>query len=189
MPFRLEIGNLKIADLLYVKTRPGNFKLSNFKLQMTVRPATSADVAAMRAIEERATTAAHWSETEYQRLFSAEPPRLAFVVGDDTVQGFLIARQIGPEWELENIAVVADAQRRGLGSALVRHFLDMVKQRAGESVFLEVRESNTAARALYREHGFVQTGRRRGYYQHPDEDAVLYRKALGTSNADLQAPV
>jgi ribosomal-protein-alanine N-acetyltransferase len=156
---------------------------------MLIRPATPADLDAMRAIEARAATAAHWSEVEYQRLFSGDPPRLAFVVGDDKVQGFLIATQIGPEWELENIAVAADAQRRGLGSALVRHFLDMVKQRAGESVFLEVRESNTAARALYRQHGFVETGRRRSYYQYPDEDAVLYRKAFGTSNADHHAPV
>ena len=156
---------------------------------MTVRSATPADITAMRAMEAQATTAAHWSEAEYQRLFSGDPPRLAFLVGEDTVQGFLIARQIGPEWELENIAVAADAQRRGLGSALVRHFLDMAKQAGGESVFLEVRQSNTAARALYHQHGFVETGRRRGYYQHPDEDAVLYRKTLGTSNADHLAPV
>ena len=147
---------------------------------MNIRPATTADVAAMRRIEAQAPTAAHWSESEYERIFAGNPPRLALVIHDDTVQGFLIANQIGPEWELENIAVASGARRRGLASALLGHFLDMVKQRGSESVFLEVRASNAAARALYAKYGFAATGLRRNYYQYPDEDAVLYRKVVGS---------
>ena len=146
---------------------------------MKIRPATSADVPAMRRIEAQAPTAAHWDESEYDRILAGDPPRLALVIHDDTVQGFLIANQVGPEWELENIAVAAGAQRRGFASALLEHFLDVVKQQGGESVFLEVRASNVAARALYAKYGFAVTGRRRRYYQYPDEDAVLYRKAGG----------
>lgn len=155
---------------------------------MLVRSATTADVPGMRAIEAHATTAAHWTESEYQRLFSCDPTRLALVVGEGTVQGFLIARQIGLDWELENLAVAAGVQRRGLASALVRFFLDVVEQQGGESVFLEVRESNAAARALYRKHGFVETGRRPGYYHHPEENAVLYRKAVRTASAGRPSP-
>lgn len=146
---------------------------------MHIRPATTADVPAMRRIEAQAPTAAHWSEDEYDRIFAGDPPRLAIVIGD-TVQGFLIANQIGPEWELENIAVAAGARRRGLASALLGHFLDVVKQQGGDSVFLEVRASNAAARAFYAKYGFAETGRRRHYYQHPDEDAVLYRRVIGS---------
>ncbi len=145
-----------------------------------IRPATSADVPAMRRIEAQAPTAAHWKESEYDRIFAGDPRRLALVIQDDTVQGFLIANQIGPEWELENIAVAPGAQRRGLGSALLEHFLEVVKQQGGESVFLEVRASNAAARALYAKYGFAATGLRRNYYQYPDEDAVLYRKVVGS---------
>ena len=134
----------------------------------------------MRRIEAQAPTAAHWSEDEYDRIFAGDPPRLALVIQDDTVQGFLIANQIGPEWELENIAVAAGARRRGLASALLGHFLNGVKQQGGESVFLEVRASNAAARALYAKYGFAVTGLRRNYYQYPDEDAVLYRKVVGS---------
>lgn len=133
----------------------------------------------MRRIEAQAPTAAHWSEDEYDRIFAGDPPRLAIVIGD-TVQGFLIANQIGPEWELENIAVAAGARRRGLASALLGHFLAVVKQQGGDSVFLEVRASNAAARAFYAKYGFAETGRRRHYYQHPDEDAVLYRRVIGS---------
>lgn len=148
---------------------------------MNIRSATPADVSAMRRIEAQAPTAAHWNDDEYDRIFAGDPPRLALIIQDDTVQGFLIANQIGPDWELENIGVAAGAQRRGLASALLGHFLDVVKQQGGESVFLEVRASNAAARALYAKYGFAETGRRRHYYQHPDEDAVLYRKAGGGS--------
>jgi ribosomal-protein-alanine N-acetyltransferase len=144
-----------------------------------IRLATPADLPAMRRIEAQAATAAHWNENEYDRLFTGDSPRLALVIAEDAVQAFLIAKQIGPEWELENIVVAASAQRRGLASALLGHFLDVVRQRGGESVFLEVRDSNAPARALYAKHGFVETGRRRLYYRDPAEDAVLYRKGVG----------
>ena len=146
---------------------------------MDIRPATSADVPAMRRIEAQAATAAHWNESEYGRILAGDSPHLALVIHDDTVRGFLIAHQIGSEWELENMAVAATARRRGLASALLGHFLDLVKQHGGESVFLEVRASNAAARSLYAKYGFAVTGRRRRYYQYPDEDAVLYRKVVG----------
>ncbi len=147
---------------------------------MHIRLATPADLSAMRRIEAQAPTAAHWNDSEYERLFSGDPTRLALVIGEDAVQAFLIAQQVGPEWELENMVVAADAQRRGLASALLGHFLDWVRQRGGDRVFLEVRESNAPARALYVKHGFVETGRRRLYYQDPAEDAVLYQKGIGS---------
>jgi ribosomal-protein-alanine N-acetyltransferase len=140
-----------------------------------IRPATPADLPALRSIEAHAASAAHWSDQDYQRLFRPEPSRLALVIEDGSPQGFLIAKQIGPEWEIENIAVAEADQRRGLGSMLLAHFLDLIRQQQAESVFLEVRASNAPARALYKKHGFTETGRRRSYYQHPTEDAVLCR--------------
>jgi [ribosomal protein S18]-alanine N-acetyltransferase len=140
-----------------------------------IRPATPADLPVLRSIEAHSASAAHWTDHDYQRLFSPEPPRLALVSEDHALQGFLMARQIGPEWEIENIVVAETAQRRGLGSMLLAHFLDLIRQQTAKTVFLEVRASNAAARALYQKHGFIETGRRPGYYAHPAEDAVLYR--------------
>jgi ribosomal protein S18 acetylase RimI-like enzyme len=59
--------------------------------------------------------------------------------------------------------------------------LDRARETNSERVFLEVRESNQAARAFYARLGFEQSGRRKLYYANPPEDAVLYRLTLNPS--------
>jgi [ribosomal protein S18]-alanine N-acetyltransferase len=140
-----------------------------------VRPATPADLPALLALEGQSAGAAHWSEAEYRRLF-AEAARVVLVIGEDAVQGFIVGRDLGPEWEIENIVVASSVQRRGLGTRLVKKLLDLTRSRGAQAVFLEVRESNRAARALYSKSGFVETGRRRGYYKNPEEDALVCKK-------------
>jgi len=79
------------------------------------------------------------------------------------------------EWEIENIALAGPARRRGLGTRLLGEFLDLARAQGAEAVFLEVRESNRAARALYEKWSFMRSGRRQRYYKDPEEDAILYR--------------
>jgi [ribosomal protein S18]-alanine N-acetyltransferase len=144
---------------------------------LSIRPATAADLPAMMVLEKSAPTAAHWSIERYEDLFRAtEPNRVALVLSEENeVQGFVIARAVLDEWEIENVAVGGPARRRGLGSRLLGELLDMARARGAKAVFLEVRESNYAARALYKKWAFVESGRRRRYYQDPSEDAILYR--------------
>ncbi len=92
--------------------------------------------------------------------------------------GFLIAHQLHREWELENLVVAPDFRRKGLATKLFAALLTRARGTNSESVFLEVRESNQAARALYARLGFKESGRRKLYYTNPHEDAVLYRLAL-----------
>jgi ribosomal-protein-alanine N-acetyltransferase len=134
----------------------------------------------MMALEKHAVTAAHWSQLQYDAIFSQSiPRRLALVIEEEAgVQGFLIARAIDLEWEIENIAVAGPARRRGLGTRLLGEFLDTVRAQEAKGVFLEVRESNRAARTLYEKWGFVEGGRRPRYYSGPEEDAILYRVTL-----------
>ncbi len=94
---------------------------------------------------------------------------------DAVVCGFLVARAVGNEWEIENLAVAGTARRRGLGTRLLGEFLTRVRDEGAAAVFLEVRESNHAARRLYEKWAFVESGCRSQYYQHPPEDAILYR--------------
>jgi ribosomal-protein-alanine N-acetyltransferase len=87
----------------------------------------------------------------------------------------VIARVLGDEWEIENIAIAGTARRRGLGTRLLGELLDMARARGAAAIFLEVRESNQAARALYEKWAFLESGRRPIYYKNPPEDAILYR--------------
>lgn len=113
---------------------------------------------------------------------SADGPERLVLAAEDAstgkLKGFLVARRVDLEWDLENIVVAADARRRGVGRGLMEAFLGRAKQSNSAAVFLEVRESNLAARTLYERTGLRQAGRRKGYYTGPAEDAVLYRRNL-----------
>jgi ribosomal-protein-alanine N-acetyltransferase len=149
-----------------------------------VRSAEAGDLSRLVEIASHSVTAAQWNPAEYQRLFipytapSTEQtqPRTTLVVEqDESVVGFIIGRQVEDEWEIENIAVTGSARRCGLGSRLVGELLDLVRRHSGKAVFLEVRESNRAARSLYEKWAFIEVGRRKMYYQNPAEDALVLK--------------
>ena len=94
------------------------------------------------------------------------------------IMGFLIVRCLPEEWEIENIVVDQRGRRRGIGSSLVRQLLAEAQAGGLASIILEVRESNRPAIQLYENIGFRQEGRRRYYYQNPQEDALLFRFLL-----------
>jgi [ribosomal protein S18]-alanine N-acetyltransferase len=142
-----------------------------------IRLATPGDISSLLAMEKSALTAAHWSREQYQSACSQSGlPRILLVIEEDsTIQGFLVARAVGPEWELENLAIAAAVRRRGLGRRLLGHFLGLACRQQAAAISLEVRESNRAAQCLFEQSGFVACGRRTNYYRDPEEDAVLYR--------------
>ncbi|HXO38323.1 MAG TPA: ribosomal protein S18-alanine N-acetyltransferase [Candidatus Acidoferrum sp.] len=149
-----------------------------------VRPAEAADLPRLVEIASHSATAAQWNQTEYQKLFAPDTasstglnqPRTALVVEQNGgVAGFIVGRRVEDEWEIENIAVTGAARRCGLGSRLVGELLDLVRSHGGKAVFLEVRESNRAARSLYEKWAFIELGRRKTYYQNPAEDALVLK--------------
>lgn len=159
---------------------------------MRIRKAIADDIRSMMDLAAESATAAHWTEQRYRVLISpgASVHRLAIVAEGSSEQvsnsaapdqgllGFLVARLLPPECELENIAVAPSIRRRGIGSQLLEALRRAAKDTNCESVFLEVRESNQAARAFYESVGFKREGRRKSYYSKPSEDAILYRLAL-----------
>jgi ribosomal-protein-alanine N-acetyltransferase len=153
---------------------------------MLIRPATPADLAAIRALEQQAATAAHWSERDYDALFSSDAPKRIGLLAEDDDQlcGFCIARCSADEWEIENVVVAQARRRSGIATELVRRVIFAVRP-TGAAVLLEVRESNVAARQLYEKLGFVEAGRRAGYYREPPEDALLLR--LSPKKSDVSA--
>jgi [ribosomal protein S18]-alanine N-acetyltransferase len=149
---------------------------------MLIRNATPHDLPFIRALEQASETAAHWAEGGYDALFAPEAPRrIALVIAqdaDEQICGFAIARCSADEWEIENVVVAPEHQRRGLGSALVSEVLKSACHAGATSVLLEVRESNRPARQLYEKLNFREAGRRKNYYHQPDEDALILKNSV-----------
>jgi ribosomal-protein-alanine acetyltransferase len=149
---------------------------------MLIRAAVPDDIPQIMSLAQRSQTAAHWSEREYDALFAPEAPkRVALVAIEESrpsaVAGFLIAR-CGEEWEIENVVVDPALRRQGIGRELIEQVLRDAVHNGSTAILLEVRESNAAARALYAKAGFKEEGRRRAYYQNPEEDALVLRRPL-----------
>ncbi len=137
----------------------------------TIRSATLDDLPAILALEQQAASAAHWPLEEYEKLIKTGLVLVAERTG--RVCGFVCANTLAGEWEIENMVVEVRSLRQGIADRLMRALIEQAEKGVAR-VLLEVRESNQPARRLYEKHGFREVGRRRNYYNHPLEDAILY---------------
>lgn len=87
----------------------------------------------------------------------------------------MVALEAADEGEILNLAVSPAGRRHGLGRALVEQAVATLRERGVGQIYLEVRESNAPARALYAARGFKEVGRRKQYYRRPVEDAIVLR--------------
>lgn len=95
---------------------------------------------------------------------------------DGKVLGYVGSQTVLDETDMMNVAVSAQARRRGIAQALVEALVIRLKQRGSRCLTLEVRASNAPAICLYEKLGFRQVGRRPNYYSHPKEDGLILRK-------------
>lgn len=143
---------------------------------VTVRAATVDDVPRIHELETVAFSDP-WTPDSFRSMI-AQPLVIATVAEQGGgIVGYCIAWAIGDEAELVNLCVAPAVRGTGLGGRLLDDLLASLDTRGGATVYLEVRDSNEAAQALYRGRGFLASGRRKGYYRHPAEDAVIMRRA------------
>jgi ribosomal-protein-alanine N-acetyltransferase len=155
---------------------------------LLIRPADESDIPDIIRIE-KASFADPWSADSF--VSSLELERMRFLVaeerregggmgeaGDSTLLGYVIALVLSDEAEIADLAVATDARRRGIGGLLLDRITQDLAKQGVRWLYLEVRESNAAARALYESRSFAQVGRRTGYYRHPPEDALLLKRDL-----------
>lgn len=145
-------------------------------MNATFRFAEAADLDRVCRLMRSAVTVARWPDDEYRKRIAEGRVLLANI--DRHLVGALVFSGAPPEWEIENIAVDAAVRRQGIARALVRELEMRARERGVTKFNLEVRASNQAAIGLYEKLGFAQTARRRGYYQDPLEDALLFSLAL-----------
>ena len=88
--------------------------------------------------------------------------------------GYVCGWKLLDEFNITNIAVASDFQRKGFGEALVQFLMSKLLDEKCFKFFLEVRESNQAAKKLYEKLGFVVIGSRKNYYHSPEEDAMVF---------------
>jgi [ribosomal protein S18]-alanine N-acetyltransferase len=140
-----------------------------------IRKATSGDLDAMHLIESQGR--ARWTRRQFE-----DELRLAFsdvwVIDDaGAIIGFAVTWTVADEIQLNNIGIREDSRRRGLATMLLDQIVDAAF-RGGRvrKVFLEVSEKNEAARLFYQASGFVESGRRKRYYD--GIDAILMEREL-----------
>jgi ribosomal-protein-alanine N-acetyltransferase len=147
----------------------------------------AADVSAVEALQRRSFTNAWGAEairwelenTDVARLYVAHAP-------DGSLVGYCACWMIFDELHINSLAIEARWRRRGAARQLLRRVVEDAVQSGARSATLEVRTSNTAARALYERLGFRVEGVRRDYYQEPREDAlVLWNRRLFTPSGAL----
>lgn len=138
-------------------------------------PAAAALLAQLHA----AAFAAPWSEGEIAKLM-ANQTVFVLLSRNPAPQGFIMAWAAGGDSEILTLAVTPEARRKGVGASLVSAAGVAALMRGAATMHLEVAVSNEAARGLYAKLGYVEAGRRGGYYAGASgaEDALVLRRDL-----------
>src|ERR1039458_9376568 len=141
-------------------------------MPFAIRSADFNDLPAILGIEQQSPSAAHWTSEQYKNLLDNGVVLVAEEAGK--FGGFICAKAVAGEWEIENVVVAVELLRRGIANELLRKLTERARNESASEILLEVRESNGPARRLYEKCGFCEAGRRRADYRDPVEDAILY---------------
>lgn len=144
---------------------------------MQIRPMTMNDCNQVAEIE-----AASFSMPWSLRAFTdtVEKPNFRYLVAEEAgeILGYCGFLYVLDEAEIPNVCVKASARRQGTGRKMLEVLITEAKKLGITVLYLEVRESNEAAKALYTSLGFLPDGIRKNFYEQPQENAVLMSKTL-----------
>ena len=147
-------------------------------MEAALRLIRESDLDEVMAVE-RAAYAHPWSKRIFQDCLAAGY-ECWLMETEEEILGHGVMSVGGGECQILNICVHPRHRRQGLARSLLRHLLSRARVAGAGSAFLEVRFSNGAAQALYRSEGFVEVGRRPGYYPagRSREDGLILAKEL-----------
>lgn len=143
-----------------------------------IRRMTEDDLKQIMVIEEE-NFSVPWSEKSFREMLLR--PEAVFLVaerpsedtGEKKILGYAGAVMAMDSGDITNIAVLGHYKQKGIASVLLDHLIHETIAAGVKNLFLEVREHNIPALRLYQKAGFVESGRRRGYYDKPKEDALI----------------
>ena len=127
-----------------------------------------------------------WSVEGLKEMFHTEGYCSFLAKEEEEVIGYVGMKMVLDEADITNVAVLPSHRKKGIAGKLLQVFLDFAQGNQLAFLTLEVRASNYDAIALYGSRGFRSVGRRKNYYEHPKEDAIIMTKEFehGAENAD-----
>lgn len=142
---------------------------------MEIRVMEKADISQLAELEKLCFSDP-WSESAFEYELR-NPLSLWLVAADgEIVAGYVGSQTVMGEADMMNIAVKPVYRRQKIAEKLVLSLIEKLNEKDAKSLTLEVRVSNAPAISLYEKLGFIQVGRRPGYYRNPREDAYILRK-------------
>ena len=142
-------------------------------MNLVIRKMTVEDIPAVIALDQISFNLP-WPERSFRfELTENEASRSWVAEVDGRIVGMIVNWLLVDEVHVATIATHPDFRRQGIAKKLLTHTLRYMSGEGAITSFLEVRESNAAARELYRKFGYKETGRRKGYYKDNNEDAIL----------------
>ena len=144
---------------------------------MQIRPMTKEDCVQVAAIEATSFSVP-WSLKAFTETVEKENFRYFVAEDEGEIIGYCGFLFVLDEAEIPNVCVKSSARKRGVGKQMMSVLMEEAKKLGMAVLYLEVRESNTPARALYKSLGFEENGIRKNFYEHPVEHAVLMSKTL-----------
>ncbi len=148
------------------------------KEKLTIEPMQAEDI--QEVVELEADTLSAWSREHLEDELQ-QSAGFQFLVRNKTkkrILAVLLGRIAADEAEILKLSVAEFARNKGLGYQLLDFSVNYCSTRGVKNCFLELRESNEAARSLYEKLGFITAGTRRNYYDGPVEDAILMQFKL-----------
>ena len=134
---------------------------------------------------ERICFSTPWSRNMLaEELDNACSAFLVAVDSNEKVVGYAGLQVVLDEGYIANIAVFPEHRRKGVAGQLLQVFMNFAEANRLAFLTLEVRASNQAAIALYANRGFEEVGRRKNYYEHPREDAIIMTKEFAPDGAE-----
>lgn len=138
-----------------------------------IRKGEIRDVRGIASIE-KACFPMPWSEeTVLNEMQNNELATYIVAEFEGTIVGYIGFWRVMDTFDINNIAVLPEYRRRGIGRSLLERVLLLMEEMSAENIFLEVRPSNLAAIEMYRRAGFEEVGIRKAYYEDNGEDAII----------------
>lgn len=143
---------------------------------MNFEPAVLENIDEMLKIEKKS-FASHWNRQTFLDELSADNGYYIKIKDKGAILGYSGFRYVLDEAHITTLAVHHRFRKKGIGTKLIEQLIKDAKARGLKKLYLEVRQSNIPAQKIYKRLGFKVIDRRREYYQHPVEDALVMQNA------------